>query len=158
MKPVYFIVCLLCLWGNSASAQVPKQIDVFGRMSCDPYVVRMQYAINASNQNPDAKMYIFVYEGNVKLDGGTSKRPTILRPIVGSARAKIRSMKKLISSQDVPLDRFVFIDGGFRDEPQVEIWLVPRGADPPKPSPTIVRMHQRKGTPSGFCVSCCGPV
>ena len=34
-------------------------------------------------------------------------------------------------------DKIVLINGGFREDAQVEIWLVPKDGELPKPTPTI---------------------
>jgi hypothetical protein len=40
--------------------------------------------------------------------------------------------------------RVVLVDGGYREEAGMELWLVPEGAEAPKPSPTVVSPKRRK--------------
>ncbi len=49
----------------------------------------------------------------------------------------------------VPKDRFQLIDGGYDLGYRVEFWVLPIGAEPPKPSPTLERkdVEFRKGKP-----------
>jgi hypothetical protein len=39
--------------------------------------------------------------------------------------------------------RVVLMDGGYREEAMMELWIVPEGAEAPKPSPTIVFKKKR---------------
>jgi hypothetical protein len=157
MKAAVHLLIVLWLGCVYAFSQEAKMIDEFGRITCESYLLRMDQAIQTARENPEAKVYIVIYEGKVIVSTGRRKKPTILYPIVGSVRAKIRSIRKLISTRDVPIDKFVFIDGGFRAEPIVEIWLAPTGEGPPKPTPTVKKLRFRKGKASGFCTGCCGP-
>jgi hypothetical protein len=41
------------------------------------------------------------------------------------------------STRGIYLGRIVTVDGGYREVPMTELWMVPRGSTPPKPSPTV---------------------
>ena len=51
----------------------------------------------------------------------------------------IRKMKEAILAPGMSPRRVAAIDGGFREEPMFEFWIVPLGADPPRPTPTLKR-------------------
>ena len=85
------------------------------------------------------------------------KKYDLIFPTLGSAKAKINSIKKSLLFVKMPLDRFKFIDAGFREELTVEFWLVPLGAKPPVPTPTLTKMKYRKGKAWTYCYTCCGP-
>ncbi len=53
------------------------------------------------------------------------------------ATAALRRIKAQIVANGVTSDRIGIIDGGFREEPAFELWIVPVGADMPKATPTI---------------------
>ena len=55
----------------------------------------------------------------------------------------------------MPQEKFVFVESGFLEDFKVELWNVPDGATPPKPTPTLKRMKYRKGKPVGFCLGGC---
>jgi hypothetical protein len=38
----------------------------------------------------------------------------------------------------------VLVDGGYREEAMMELWIVPEGAEAPQPSPTVFRKKKRK--------------
>jgi hypothetical protein len=41
--------------------------------------------------------------------------------------------------------RVVLVDGGYREEAMMELWIVPEGAEAPKPTPTVFNGRGRKG-------------
>ncbi len=57
--------------------------------------------------------------------------------IRGYANAALKRIKAQLVSNGVTSDRIGIIDGGFREEPAFELWVVPVGADMPKATPTI---------------------
>ena len=135
------------------------QVDQFGMINCDDYLARMDNAINQAAKNSSSRIIVHVYEGNTpryKYKGNTY---TIghFRPQYGLAKAVIRSMKKYLLLHKAPADRFVFKSAGFRENFTVDIWQVPNGAKEPEANPTLTKIKYRKGRPSGFCLSCCGP-
>ena len=48
-----------------------------------------------------------------------------------------RARDYLVDSRGIDPSRVTVINGGFRDEDCVELWVVPRGAKPPQPMPTL---------------------
>ncbi len=52
-----------------------------------------------------------------------------------------------------PSEKIVFIEAGFREKLTIEFWLVPLGAEPPKPNPTLKKMKYQKGKPLDLCSS-----
>jgi hypothetical protein len=42
-------------------------------------------------------------------------------------------------------ERIVLVDGGYRDEAMMELWIVPEGAEAPKPSTTAFVKRRNKG-------------
>jgi hypothetical protein len=51
----------------------------------------------------------------------------------------------LIELRGLPANRIEAIYGGYRKKAAMELWLVPPGADVPKPTPTIAQKKSRKG-------------
>jgi hypothetical protein len=76
------------------------------------------------SQSPD-NLYLIAYAGR------NSER--------GFASNSLRKIKELLVTGGVEARRIGTIDGGFREEPHLEFWIVPIGADPPRLSPTIKR-------------------
>jgi hypothetical protein len=75
-----------------------------------------------------AKPYIITYSPRV-----------IEWEIYNRSIAEMRSgeMKSQLSGLGFDYQSIPAIDGGFREEPTTELWIVPLGAEPPKPTPTV---------------------
>lgn len=74
--------------------------------------------------DPKKSSYIIVYAGR------KSKKDEA--KIVAS-----RMKDYLINKRGVSPSRIEAIDGGYREKPSLDIWLVPEGKEPPKPTPTL---------------------
>jgi hypothetical protein len=57
----------------------------------------------------------------------------------GYAFTALKRMKDGLTMAGMDSRRVVTLDGGFREEPQVEFWIVPLGSEPPRPTPTVNR-------------------
>ena len=57
----------------------------------------------------------------------------------GYAGNTLRKMRTELTAAGVSPRRITAIDGGFREEPLFDFWIVPPGAEPPRPAPTIDR-------------------
>jgi hypothetical protein len=49
----------------------------------------------------------------------------------------LRRMKETLVRKGLSPRRIATIDGGYREEPLFDFWIVPRGAEPPRPEPTL---------------------
>ena len=43
----------------------------------------------------------------------------------------------LVKKRNLDAQRVMVLDGGFREEPMTELWIVPSGATPPQATPTV---------------------
>ena len=55
----------------------------------------------------------------------------------GFASSTLRQIRSAAIKAGIPSDRVATIDGGYREESAFEFWVVPPGAEPPSPSPTV---------------------
>lgn len=156
MKKIIFALFFCNLFCIAAFSQEAVKVDEFDNPSCEDYLVRMDNIGIASVDEPTAKVYVFVYEGRELVFNARKKDFQLLLPTYGQAKSKIKSMKERLSFfRGYSIKNFVFIKGGFRENLAVEFWIVPKGANPPKPSPTLAKMKYRKGKSLGFCLGCC---
>jgi hypothetical protein len=104
--------------------KTPREYDEFPVVAFDDIKARLDlYAVELQNA-PDAAGYVFVY-------GGRTSR-------VGAADKLIeRSREYLVKTRGLDPSRLVIANGGYRENEQYELWLVPSGADLPQPSPTV---------------------
>jgi hypothetical protein len=160
MKQKFLLAIIFCLFALSVFGQTreAQKLDEFGSIPCDEYLARADTMIAAQANNPGAMIHVFIYEGKSKTPiykkGELVSYKSSLPPF-GLAKAKIDSMKKYLKRRKIPVENYVFANGGFREDFWVEIWVVPPGAEAPKPTSTVKKMKYRKGKASGFCTWCC---
>jgi hypothetical protein len=91
---------------------------------------------------PQARAAIIFY-GGLRFRGRLPKR--------GEAAVRAARLRNyLVNRRGIPADQILLIDGGFRNEFYVQIWIVPPGAELPRPNPTITieQIKFRKGKPN----------
>jgi hypothetical protein len=80
-------------------------------------------AIELQN-DPGAQGYIIVY-------GGRNSRAD------SADRLSARARDYLVRTRGIDAARVVVVNGGYRETNSFELWLVPQGATPPAPTPTV---------------------
>ncbi|MET0621680.1 MAG: hypothetical protein ABW250_01735 [Pyrinomonadaceae bacterium] len=85
--------------------------------------------VNLLKAEPDARACLVYY-----YDSKHADRETV-RGLLARAVAKLEGQFGLKG------DRVVTVEGGYSPEPGVELWVVPRGAEPPKPKINKRRTH-----------------
>ncbi len=101
-----------------------SKIDEFGQLPQESENEKLA-AVIQSVQNGNDKIVIIGYAGR------TSERMF--------ASTSLRRMRDQIVKSGFPAIRISAFDGGFREQPAFEVWIVPDGAEPPRPTPTIDR-------------------
>ncbi len=154
---IWRITALILILYSSSFAQQAELIDEFVNGSCEDYLSRMANAHYSLTADLNAKVYFLIYEGKEFRFNANGTKSKLVFPEYGLAKAKIRSIKEFFKTHQSEnlLDRIVFVEAGFRENFTLEIWSVPNGATPPKPTPTLTKMKYRKGKPVGFCAGCC---
>jgi hypothetical protein len=71
--------------------------------------------------DPTAQGYIIVYNGR-------RSRPARLAALVN------RSRDYIVNTRNIDASRVVVVNGGLRDVDTIELWVVPKGAAPPRPT------------------------
>ena len=126
---------------GSAPLTSPRKFDEFGDLNCEDEMARLDnFAIQLQN-NPSDTGYIIFYGGQ-RFRGRLPKR--------GEAAARAARLKPyLVGRRGLPSSRVIVIDGGYRAQWLVELWLNPAGMSPPQPDPhrlPIEKIKFRKGT------------
>jgi hypothetical protein len=87
-------------------------------------------------KDPGSQPYILAYAGRRAL------------PNEALERGK-RVKNRLVAHYGIQDKRVVVVDAGYRETPAIELWLVPQGAEPPLPTPTIDKkeVEMLKGKP-----------
>jgi len=101
-----------------------KEFDVCCTCSFDDQKARLDNLAVELQNDQSTTSYIFAY-------GGRTSR-------VGQAdRLSARARDYLVSQRGIDPSRIIVLNGGFREEECVELWIVPSGATPPQPRPTV---------------------
>lgn len=153
MKSQLIIFLLLLFFAFSVSAQnkEARPIDGFGEIACGAFQMRMGSILAELQNSPDSKIYVLYFGGRYrreysqwnqklrKYDKLTLKYP---HPDDGLNWAKaiplfFENYTPLKEHRDFVRDKIILINGGYREERQVEIWLVSKDGKLPEPIPSI---------------------
>ena len=123
-----------CRQTAQASTLVPKlppprespsrEFDVCCSCSFDDQKARLDNLGIELQNDPATTSYIIAYSGRTSRTGQAD-------------RLLARAKDYLVEKRDIDPARLVILDGGYREEDCVELWIVPQGATPPRPTPTV---------------------
>jgi hypothetical protein len=142
-KILTIIFCLSVFVGSVFAQNEAERFDEFGELSCEDILSRSDNLSNEVNANPTSIAYIIFYEGkhsqyfyNKKTKKSDSK---LVSPRRGEARNKAASiiLDYLTRQRKLPKQKLVLIDGGYRENYGVELWIARTGVEQPKPVPTL---------------------
>lgn len=102
----------------------PKKLDEYPSPATAAQNERLDKFAIELLQEPDAQAYIIAYGGR--------------RGRAGEAQSAADNAKSyLVTKRGFDASRIVTVDGGYRENLSVELWIVPGGATPPVASPTV---------------------
>ena len=118
-----------CSTSNSCTVNFPlvavsRKYDEYGNIRFNDEKARLDnYAIELQN-NPGAQGYIIAYGGRVGRAGEAQRRAD-------------RARDYLVNTRGIDASRITTVDGGYREELTVQLWIVPQGATPPANEPSV---------------------
>src|SRR5579885_3547155 len=101
----------------------PKRFDEFPSIAFDDDKARLDNMAIELQNDPGSTGYIIAYAGRRSRPGEAER--------MGN-----RAIGYLTTVRGLSRDRLVFVNGGYRDTNSFELWLVPQGAEAPRPTPT----------------------
>jgi hypothetical protein len=101
-----------------------KQFDVCCSCSFDDQKARLDNLAVELQNDPTATTYVIAYGGRTSRIGQAD--------FLGD-----RARNYLVAQRGIDQSRITNMNGGFREEDCVELWIIPSGATPPQPSPTV---------------------
>jgi len=101
-----------------------RKLDQYGNLQPKDENARLDNLMIELQTDPLAQGYIIAYGGSASRAGDAQK---------SAEKAK----DYLVNKRKLEAQRVVIVDGGYRKQPSVELWIVPSGAQPPQPTPTI---------------------
>jgi len=123
----------MCRQSSQASTFVPptppreipsRQFDVCCSCSFDDQKARLDNLAVDLQNDPSTTTYVIAYGGRTSRIGQAD--------LLGS-----RARDYLVGQRGIDQARIVVLNGGFREEDCVELWIVPSGATPPQATPTV---------------------
>jgi hypothetical protein len=103
---------------------VAREFDECNSCSHDDQKARLDNLAVELQNDPSTRAYILAYGGRMSPLGQVEKLMS-------------RSRDYLVTQRGIDASRIVVVNGGFREEDSVELWIVPSGAAAPKPTPTV---------------------
>lgn len=100
------------------------KVDEFGDLTTEKENDRIASVAVALSQSNDS-LYVIAYAGRTN--------------VRGYANTVLKRIKAQFVTNGIPAQRVAASDGGFREQPAYEVWIVPEGADAPRPTPTVDR-------------------
>jgi len=145
------LFALLLFIGASVLAQSkePRKVNEFGWIPCEQLRHILDEFLAELQSSPDSLGYAYVYEGksSMRSYGKRGSRLETFLPAVGEAAYRTNIFRRHFAFRRFDPGRYLFIDGGYRENFSVELWIVPIGVRPPATTPTLDEMKFRRGKP-----------
>jgi hypothetical protein len=103
---------------------VSQEFDECNNCTFDDQKARLDNLAVELQNDPSTSVYIIAYGGRMD-------------PLGQVEVLMSRAREYLISQRGIDASRLVVVNGGFREEDSVELWIVPSGAKPPQATPTV---------------------
>ncbi len=105
-------------------AIVAREFDECNSCTYDDQKARLDNLAVELQNDPSTRAYVIAYGGRMS-------------PIGQVERLMSRAREYLIAQRGIDASRFTIVNGGFREEDSVELWIVPSGAAAPRATPTV---------------------
>jgi hypothetical protein len=103
---------------------VAREYDECNNCTFDDQKARLDNLAVELQNDPSTRAHIIAYGGRMSPLGQVEKLMS-------------RARDYLVTQRGIDASRLVVVNGGFREEDSVELWLVPSGAPAPRPTPTV---------------------
>lgn len=103
---------------------VAREFDECNNCTFDDQKARLDNLAVELQNDPSTRGYILAYGGRMS-------------PIGQVEKLMSRAREYLVTQRGIDASRLVVVNGGFREEDSVELWVVPSGAAAPQPTPTV---------------------
>ena len=103
---------------------VAQEFDECNSCSLNDQKARLDNLVVELQNDPSTRAYIIAYGGRMS-------------PLGQSQKLMSRAREYLVSHRGIDASRLTVVNGGFREEDSVELWLVPSGAAAPQATPTV---------------------
>ena len=105
-------------------AIVAREFDECDKCTFDDQKARLDNLAVELQNDPSTRAYVIAYGGRMSPVGQVEKLMS-------------RAREYLVTQRGIDASRLSVINGGFREDDSVELWIVPSGAAAPQPTPTV---------------------
>jgi hypothetical protein len=112
-----------------------RKLDEYGKLAQKDENARLDNFMIEINMDPTAQSYIIAYAGRAGRAGDAQK-------------AADKAKDYLVKTRGLDASRVVSVNGGHREQPAIELWIVPTGAQPPQPTPTVKPAEAKPSSPA----------
>ena len=112
---------------------VAQEFDECNSCSLNDQKARLDNLVVELQNDPSTRAYVIAYAGRMSPLGQVEK-------LISRARDYV------VAHRGIDASRLTVVNGGFREEDSVELWIVPSGAAAPQPTPTV-QMSEVKPKP-----------
>ena len=113
---------------------VAREFDECNSCTFDDQKARLDNLAVELQNDPSTRGYILAYGGRMSPVGQVNKLMS-------------RARDYLVTQRGIDASRLVVVNGGFREQDSVELWIVPSGAATPLPTPTVQAGEVNPGKP-----------
>lgn len=145
MRKLFFNLLIVLLLSTVNFSQTATKIDNFTYIYCGDFLLHMQILYQDQIYNkPQNRIVIIYYEGKREFtkynDKSKKYEKVIENPKLGNALNRAKEIPLYLKmTRKIPNNKFILIDGGYREFFEIEIWTIPEGAELPKATPTLER-------------------
>ena len=112
-----------------------REFDECDNCTFDDQKARLDNLAVELQNDPATIGYVIAYGGRTS-------------PIGQIDRLMTRARDYLTNERGIDGSRIVIVNGGFRESDSVELWIVPRGATPPRATPTVQAGEVKSSAPA----------
>jgi hypothetical protein len=141
---LFFLALILSIFSAGVFAQAKaEKVDEFSWVPCGDFMSRAGNILLNQQEVPGSKIYVIYYEGRSKTVSVWNKKlkkheEKGIGPIKGEALNYAKGLGLFLgNAYKFDTSHIVLIDGRYMEEMEIEVWMAPPGAAPPKPSPTV---------------------
>lgn len=141
---VALLVCSLIatsLAQKGSATHEPTKFDEYGDLPSDDEAAHLDLFADRLFNRPKLRGYIRTYSRS------QMQRGSYLRRLHGIARY-------LTEARGIEANRIAVVDGGYREKFVTQLWLVPEGAEPPRPEPSTSQPAVNTSSAYQFDVEC----
>jgi hypothetical protein len=163
-----FLFLLLFVFNISAQTKEARKINEFGIIRCGDFMARMDSIFVELQNTPNSEIHVIYYGGRYRKNYSETRNYRKLKLEYAHREDGLNWAKSIplyistdpnlpTAMRDLLKEKVILVNGGYRENSEVEIWLVPKDSESPEPTPTInendirFRADNPRRTPNFAC-------